>query len=145
MIEYEKWGVRVDLDDHKEFFNDMPGIKSAKIWADNSRPETINMMINLGFDVESAPKWPGSVEDGITWLRSCRKIVIHERCKHVIDDARNYSYKIDPLTGDVLPVIIKKHDDTWDAIRYGATPFIHGVEGYGETLVYDDPVNISPV
>ncbi len=145
MIEYEKWGVRVDLDDHKEFFNDMPGIKGAKIYADLARPETINMMINLGFSIVGAPKWPGCVEDGITWIRSARKIVIHERCKHTIDDARNYSYKIDPLTGDVLPIIIKKHDDTWDAIRYGATPFIHGVENYGETVIFDEHVNISPV
>ena len=145
MIEHEAWGVGVDLNDHPAFFDTVPGVREHKIYADLARPETINLMIKAGFAVEGAPKWPGCVEDGITWIRSCRKIVIHSRCKHAQDDARNYSYKTDKLTGDILPQIVKKWDDTWDAIRYGATPFIVGDQDYGELVEYDDPVSISPI
>lgn len=145
MIEYEAWGVGVDLNDHPAFFDTVPGVRDHVIYADLARPETINLMIKAGFACEGAPKWPGCVEDGITWIRSCRKIVIHSRCKHVQDDARNYSYKTDKLTGDILPQIVKKWDDTWDALRYGATPFIVGDQDYGELVEYDDPVNISPI
>lgn len=145
MIEFEAWGIGVDLNDHPAFFDTVPGARDYKIYADSARPETINLMIKAGFAVEAAPKWPGCVEDGITWIRSCRKIVIHSRCKHAHDDARNYSYKTDKLTGDILPQIVKKWDDTWDAIRYGATPFIVGDDNYGETIQYEDQVNISPI
>ncbi len=143
MIEYEAHGVGVDIVDTPELFNLVPGSKENIIYADSARPETINHMINKGYHVKSAPKWPGCVEDGIAWIRSCRNIVIHERCKHMIDEARNYSYKIDKLTGDILPQVQKGWDHGWDSIRYGATPFIHGVEDYGETLVYDDQTDIS--
>ena len=102
-------------------------------------------MINKGYHIKAAPKWPGCVEDGIAWIRSARKIVIHERCKHMIDEARNYSYKIDKLTGDILPQVQKGWDHGWDALRYGATPFIVGDQDYSETVIFDDQVNISPV
>ena len=144
MIEHEKWGVGIDLNDHAAFFDEIKGCRDYLIYADLSRPETINLLIKGGFNITGAPKWPGCVEDGITWIRSCRKIIIHERCIHTIDDAKNYSYKVDPLTGDVTNLIIKKHDDTWDALRYGATPFIYGQDGYGEIMQYEDQVSISP-
>jgi phage terminase large subunit len=35
-----------------------------------------------------------------------------------------YSYKVDRLTGDVLPDIIGKHDHIIDAIRYALEPLI---------------------
>ncbi|KKL55428.1 hypothetical protein LCGC14_2255520 [marine sediment metagenome] len=90
MIEYEAQGVGVDIEDTPEMFNLVPESKSNIIYADSARPETINHMINKGYHIKAAPKWPGCVEDGITWIRSARKIVIHERCKHMIDEARNY-------------------------------------------------------
>ncbi|KKK47166.1 hypothetical protein LCGC14_3157950, partial [marine sediment metagenome] len=77
-----------------------------------------------GWDIQAADKWPGSVEDGIEHLRGYEEIIIHPRCKHAIDEARHYSYKVDRLTGDVLREIVKKHDHIWDAVRYALAPVI---------------------
>jgi phage terminase large subunit len=41
-IEYEAYGVGVDLDDYPEFYDSVPGSRLWPIWADNSRPETIS-------------------------------------------------------------------------------------------------------
>ncbi len=144
MIEYEAYGVGVDICDTPELFDQVPGSRVYPIYADCARPETINHMCNAGFRVYPAPKWPGSVEDGVTWLRGHNKIIIHDRCKHTKDDARNYSFKVDPLTGDILPIIIKKWDDTWDSVRYGASSLIQQDSG-DEILIYDDPVVISTI
>ena len=67
--------------------------------------------------MESAPKWPGSVEDGIQFLRSFKEIVIHPRCQQTIKEARLYSYKRDRNTGDVLPQIVDAHNHYIDSIR----------------------------
>jgi phage terminase large subunit len=65
-----------------------------------------------------AAKWPGSVEDGVAYLRSFEEIVIHERCTHTIEEARLYSYKTDKQTDEVLPIIEDRHNHCWDAVRY---------------------------
>ena len=64
-----------------------------------------------------AIKGAKSVEDGIEWLKSF-EIIIHPRCENVIREMTNYSYKIDRLTGDVLPVLDDKYNHTIDALRY---------------------------
>ena len=35
------------------------------------------------------------------------------------EEARLYSYKIDRLTSDVLPIVVDKWNHGWDAVRYG--------------------------
>jgi len=124
MIEYEAYGVGVDIDYTPDMFNRIPGAKDHMIRADCARPETISYIKRQGFKIEGAPKWPGSVEDGVAWLRGCEEIVIHDRCKHTIEEARNWSYKTDRLTGDILPQLRDGSDHCFDAIRYGASPLI---------------------
>jgi phage terminase large subunit len=65
----------------------------------------------------SAVKGPRSVEEGIEWLKSY-DIVVHPRCLHTIDELTHYSYKSDPLTGQILPVLQDKHNHVIDALRY---------------------------
>jgi phage terminase large subunit len=124
MIEHEAYGVGIDLDDTPEMFERVPGVRDHMIRADCARPETISHMRRRGFTIEGAPKWSGSVEDGVSWLRSFETIVIHDRCKHAIEEARNWSYKTDRLTGDVLPQLRDGFEHLWDAVRYGAAPLI---------------------
>lgn len=123
-IEHEVYGVGIELDDLPEFFDRVPGSKEHQIRADNARPETISHVRNKGYRIEGAEKWPGSVEDGIAFLRSFERIVIHPRCKHVIQEARLWSYKVDRLTGDVLPKVADGNEHCWDAIRYALQPII---------------------
>jgi phage terminase large subunit len=123
-IEHEVYGVGVDLDDTPAMFDRIPGSRDYIIRADCSRPETISHLKRRGFKITGAPKWAGSVEDGVAWLRSCEQIVIHDRCKHTIEEARNWSYKTDRLTGDVLPQLRDGFEHCWDGVRYGASPLI---------------------
>lgn len=125
-IDHEAYGVGVELDETPALFRSIPGVDKHVIRADNSRPETISHIRKAGFNITAADKWPGSVEDGIAFLRSFEKIVIHERCKHTIQEARLYSYKTDRLTGDVLPVVLDKHNHMIDLLRYALAPLIRG-------------------
>lgn len=68
-------------------------------------------------NIESANKNQGSVEAGITWLKSHNKIYINSKCIHTIDNFRRYSYKQDK-NGIITTAITKLHDDCIDAIRY---------------------------
>lgn len=125
MIEHEAWGLRVDLDDTPELFDHVPQAREIMTLADSARPETISHMNNHGYpNISGAEKWPGSVEDGIAFLRSFAEIVIHTRCTHTAQEARLYSYKIDKLTQIVLAQVEDKHNHCWDAIRYALQPLI---------------------
>ncbi len=129
-IDYEVGGQGIELDELNTVIRRLPGADSRVIRADNSRPETIAHVAkpdrkgNPGLRIIAADKWPGSVEDGIAWLRGLKAIVIHERCKNVIQEARLWSYKVDKLTSDVLSVLVDAHNHWWDAVRYALQPLI---------------------
>ncbi|WP_311752948.1 PBSX family phage terminase large subunit [Proteus columbae] len=123
-IEYEVYGVGVELDHMPVFYDKIPESRKWPIKADSARPETISYLKRQGFNISAAKKWQGSVEDGITYLRGFKKIIIHPRCKETAKEARLYSYKTDRITGEVLPVIEDKNNHCWDAVRYGLDGYI---------------------
>ena len=136
-IDYEAYGVGVDIDATPELFRQVPGAVDYIITADSARPETISYMRQHGFPrITRARKGAKSIEDGISFLRSFREIVIHNRCKHTADEFKLYSYKRDRLTGDVLPTIEDKHNHCIDSLRY-ATERIraHGSAVRIDTLI----------
>jgi phage terminase large subunit len=92
---------------------------------DNSRPESISYLTRHGLPRATAcEKWAGSVEDGVSWLRSHRAIVIHADCVNMQREARLYSYKVDRLSGDIKSDIVDAHNHGWDAVRYACGPMI---------------------
>ena len=118
-IEYEAYGIRTELDAMAALYDTIPDSRKYKIFADSSRPETISHIKSKGFNIVSVEKWPGSVEDGIEYIRgSFDKIVIHNRCPNTANEFMLYSYKIDKLTGNVMPDIVGKYDHIHDSIRY---------------------------
>ena len=117
-VDYEAYGVGVDIDDTPEMFGAVPGAREWMITADSARPETISYMKKAGYRMRGAKKGSGSVEDGVQFIRGFKEIVIHERCKHTADEFKLYSYKRDRLTGDTLPVLEDKHNHCIDALRY---------------------------
>ncbi|MEQ5400908.1 PBSX family phage terminase large subunit [Providencia rettgeri] len=123
-IEYEAYGVGVELDHMPEFYDKIPESRKWSIKADSARPETISYLKRQGFNISAAKKWQGSVEDGITHLRGFKQIIIHPRCKETAKEARLYSYKTDRVTGEVLPVILDANNHCWDAVRYGLDGYI---------------------
>jgi phage terminase large subunit len=64
------------------------------------------------------------VEQGISYLRSFKQIIIHPRCKGTIEEFKNYSYKKDKHTDEILPVIVDKYNHAIDALRYSISPYI---------------------
>ena len=127
-VEYETYGVGVDNDELPQMFDAVPDSSEYTTRADSSRPETISHMRRHGHPrMEACTKWKGCVEDGIAHMRGYRRIVIHPRCTRTIQEARLYSYKTDKLTGDVLPIILDRHNHCMDAIRYALEPLIRRV------------------
>lgn len=119
---------KLELDHTKEYVcTRIPGFASQVSRWDSARPESISYLNRHGIpSAIAAPKWSGSVEDGIQYLRSFRRIVIHPECEHARKEARLYSYKVDRLTGDVTKTIVDAHNHVWDAVRYALAPMIKG-------------------
>lgn len=130
-IEYEAFGVGVELDEMAQFYESVPLSRDWPIKGDCSRPETISFLRRQGFNIDAAEKWQGSVEDGIAHIKGFDKVVIHTRCKHTLEEFRNYSYKKDRLTDEVLPIIIDKWNHGVDAIRYSLDGYIMARGGTG--------------
>lgn len=123
-IEYEAYGVNIELDEMPTFYDSVPEARKWTIKGDCSRPETISHIKRKGFNISAAKKWQGSVEDGIAYLRGFKRIIIHPRCKHTATEARLYSYKTDRVTSEVLPIIEDKNNHCWDAVRYSLDGYI---------------------
>ena len=117
-IDFEAYQVGCEIMDTPDLFMTVPESEKWPIIADSARPETISHMKRNGFPkIMAATKGPKSVEEGIEWLKSF-DIVVHPRCSHTIDELTLYSYKTDPLTGKILPVLDDKKNHVIDSIRY---------------------------
>lgn len=136
-IDREVYGHHIELDELDARRGDkgekLPGyldqIETARRWpilADGSRPETISYLAKRGFNIKAAQKWSGSVEDGITHLKTFKMIHIHENnCPHQAIEARLYKWKVDKNTGMILPEPVDANNHCWDADRYALDGIIH--------------------
>lgn len=116
-VDHEAYQVGCEIDALPALFGQVPGALKWRITADSARPETISYMKRQQFNVVPAAKGAGSVEDGLEFLKSY-DIIVHPRCRHVIDELSLYSYKTDKLTGNVLPVVEDANNHCIDALRY---------------------------
>ena len=135
----EGYGVGVDMADiPKKIFANVPEAEQGwPMFADCARPETISYLSSrrwyiphegktheVAYNLKPCTKWKGSVEDGIAYLKSFRKIIIHPSCKHTITEFNNYSYEVDKNTGEVLPKLKPGYDHCIDALRYALDGYI---------------------
>jgi len=127
-IEREAGKVGLELDDTADFIKErIEDFGRHKVRADSARPESISFLRRHGVPgIEAVDKWAGSVEDGISHMRSYKEIVIHSRCKETQREFRMYSYKVDRLTGDILTKVADAFNHYIDAIRYALNPMIQG-------------------
>ncbi|WP_343106658.1 PBSX family phage terminase large subunit [Agrobacterium cavarae] len=134
-VDREVYKVGCEIDRTPDLFDrlDQDNLKMARNWpitADSARPETIDYMKRHGYTrIKPAKKGAGSVEDGIEFLKSY-DIVVHPRCKHMVDELTLYSWKTDPVTDEVLPVLNDKNNHVIDALRYA----VEGLRGSNFTL-----------
>ena len=117
-IDQEAYALNVDLDDLEELWDTVPESRLWRIRADSARPDTIRFMKKRKFRVTGAIKGPGSVEDGIEFIKGFGKVHIHSRCRHTADEFKTYSYKLDRLTGEPTPRLEDKNNHAIDSIRY---------------------------
>jgi phage terminase large subunit len=125
-IEKEVVKVGLELDDTADYIKQfIPEIENGIIRADCARPESISYLRRHGLPrIQAVKKWSGSVEDGITHMRSYKSIVVHPRCTHTINEMMLYSYKVDQRSGDITTAIVDKHNHVIDACRYGLEPLM---------------------
>jgi phage terminase large subunit len=117
-VDYEAYMVGCEILNTPDLFMTVPESEMWPMVADSARPETISHMRRNGFPkIMAAVKGPKSVEDGVEWLKSYN-IIVHPRCTHTIDELTLYSYKTDPLTNKILPVLEDKKNHVIDALRY---------------------------
>lgn len=133
-IDHEAYMVGCEIDDTPALFagsdprreprwsnpHGHPGIVGAdkfEITADSSRPETISHMKRRGFSIAPAVKGKNSVEDGISFLKNF-EIFVHPRCRHTIAELTHYSWKVDRISGAVLPQLADSNNHVIDALRY---------------------------
>ena len=115
----------------------MPGIEhSNRVRADCARPELIKHVGKKIPGIEGSKKWPGSVLDGIKWLQGRERIIVHERCAHLAEEFRLYSWQVDRHTEKI---IINQPEDEFnhviDALRYAVQDFIKVRGSYGYMTV----------
>jgi phage terminase large subunit len=125
-IRNEAGKIALELDDTAEYVETkIPGFSKSISRADNARPESISYLSRHGMPrITAVKKWKGSVEDGIEFMKSYRRIYIHPECKQTIKEFRLYSYKVDKLSGDVLAIIVDANNHFIDAIRYALGPLM---------------------
>ena len=121
-ITHEAVKTGLEIDETGPFLVDnLPDIRGNAIYADSARPETISYINKreYGFIVYAADKGKGSVEDGIAYIKSFDKVIIHKNCKHTANEFATYSYKVDERSGDITNKIIDANNHCIDALRYG--------------------------
>jgi len=116
-VDREAWQIGCEIDKTPALFDTIEGSRKFLIRADSARPETVSYMKRQGYRITQAVKGPGSIVDGVEFLRSF-DIVVHPRCKKVAEELTLYSYKIDPQTEEILPFLDDKNNHTIDALRY---------------------------
>ena len=126
-VDYEAYMVGCEIVNLPDLFDGVPESRKWFITADSARPETINYMRKHGYPkMNSAVKGAKSVEEGVAFLQSF-DIIVHPRCVKTIDELTLYSYKTDPLTGQVLPLLADKNNHLIDALRYACEGARRGI------------------
>lgn len=117
-VPHEAYMVGCDIVDIPALFMTVPDSERWPMTADSARPETISHLRKNGFPkIMPAVKGARSVEEGVAFLQSF-DIVVHPRCRHLIDELTLYRYRQDELTGKILPVLEDKDNHVIDALRY---------------------------
>ena len=117
-VDYEAREIGCEVADTGALILNVPQSENYPITADSSRPETIrHLKTRDGLNVRSSIKGAGSIDDGITFLKSFH-IHIHPRCAFLIKDFERYAFKINKQTGEIMSVIAENNADGPDALRY---------------------------
>ncbi len=117
-IDYEAYGLGIEIDHIPELFDRVPGSREWEIRADSARPETISYLQRNGFPrITAATKGPNSIKEGVIFLQNY-DIVVHPRCEETIGELTDYAYIVDKHTEKVTPLLADKKNHIIDPLRY---------------------------
>ena len=124
-ISHEAGGLGIELDDIPARVSVIPDFAKYVTRWDSAQPSMISHIRRKGLDrSEGSVKGKGSVEDGVMFIRSFKQVIIHPRCVNTIKEFQRYSWRVDRLSGDILPEL----EDDWnhyiDALRYALEPIL---------------------
>lgn len=125
-IEQDYGKIGLELDDTAPMLRQhLPGIEKYVVRADSARPESISYLKRHGLPrIVGVQKGKGSVEDGIEFIKSFKRVFIHPDAAATLREFKLYSYKTDRLSGDVLPVVLDENNHYIDAVRYALEPLM---------------------
>jgi phage terminase large subunit len=124
-VDHEAYQVGCEIDRTPALFDTIPEARTWPIIADSARPETISYMQRNGFgNITGAIKGAGSVEEGVAFLQN-HDILVHPRCRHLIDELALYSYRTDRHTGELQPRLEDRENHAIDALRYAIEGLRH--------------------
>jgi phage terminase large subunit len=129
-VDHEAYRVGCEIDRTPALFDTVPAARDWPIVGDSARPETISFLQRYGFPrLRAAQKGAGSVKEGVEFLKSC-DILVHPRCRHLIDELALFSYRTDAKTGEILSELEERENHVIDALRYA-------LEGQRSGSTYD--------
>lgn len=129
-VDREWWALQAEYHDigsgfRKTGAEDFTKQRPEHIRGDSSRPGLMKFLKkDAGLAIIPAKKGPGSVHDGVNYLKSF-KIVVDPKCKHTIDELDHYKYKINKRTEEVTNDFEDKDNHCIDALRYAHEPEMH--------------------
>ena len=93
------------------------GWHKLEIFADSAEPKSIADLRRAGIsNIKPAFKGSGSISYGIARLHEYA-IIVHPKCKNIINEFKNYTYKQDK-NGNYISKPIDKYNHCLDALRY---------------------------
>ena len=125
-IEQDYGKIGLELDDTAPMLRKhLSGIEKYVVRADSARPESISYLKRHGLPrIVGVQKGKGSVEDGIEFIKSFKRVFIHPDAAATLREFKLYSYKTDRLSGDVLPVVLDENNHYIDSVRYALEPLM---------------------
>lgn len=92
------------------------------IFFDCSDPKSINELNRMGMRARPCKKGKDSILFGVSFLQR-HKIVIHSRCKYLINEFTDYQYRKDRKTGLYNMEKFEGSDHAIDALRYAYSDY----------------------
>lgn len=118
-ISHEAVKKELDLDETTAFLEKhLPDLRKYTIYADSARPDNISFMKRRGLSIKGVEKGKGSIEDGIDYIKTFDRIIVHENCRHTMEELTLYSFEVDNRSGDITNKIVDAHNHCIDALRY---------------------------
>jgi len=118
--EFKKSHVSVDLlgEELSKVLKDYKKNGKYVITADSSSPDIIDLLNKYGYPCKPAFKGKGSIEAGITYIKTFKKCYVHPRCSEFLKEVYNLKYKTDRASGQIKDEIEDRNNHLVDSWRY---------------------------